>query len=128
MIAENCGNWGRVVRYLFVGGASFFVFTMIAALPLFYPGFPAPFATALGVTISALINFAGHRYFTFGKSRALLESLSRYCVLIGFNSVLAAGIVAVLTNAFSSPLFVANFASLLVITTIAYVLLPRFVI
>lgn len=126
--AETHRNWGGIFRYLLVGGASFVVVSMIASLPLFFPTFPAPLATALGVLIGGVVNFAGHRYFTFGKNRPLLASLWRYCILITFNSALAAGIVAVLTTTFSSPLIMANCTSLLVITATTYVLLKRFVI
>ncbi len=115
-------------RYGLVGLASFLMFAGISALPVLIPVFPAPVATALGVLAAGLVNFFGHRHFTFAKTRSLSESLPRYCLLVGFNSLLAALIVGVLSGGLSMPVVASNFVGLVAITIVSYVALPRLIV
>lgn len=126
--AEYPWDFGRTVRYLIVGLVSFIVVISIGSLPVLYPKIPPPIATSFGVIIAGIVNFFGHRYFTFERNRPILESAARYCVLISFNSLLSGAIVAVLTGMFSTPVILANLASLVVITLSAYLLLQKFVV
>jgi putative flippase GtrA len=116
------------MRYLAVGSASFVVFFVLGSLPMLFPTLPAPPTTGIAVAAAGVVNFFGHRHFTFVSRRPLMESLPRYCLLIGFNSALGAGIVALLAGKFAMPLVGANLISLVAITVIAYLLLQKFVV
>lgn len=120
---------GRILRYLAVGLATVAVFfSVLHLLSMLFPALPAPFATGISIATSGIVNFFGHRHFTFTSRRSLMESLPRYCLLVGFNSALGAGIVAVLSGGLAVPLLVANAVSLVAITAIAYLLLQKLVI
>ena len=119
-------NLLRIVRYGLTGLATFAVFAGVNAL-LVHMHSPPPLATAIAFLIAGIVNFLGHHRFTFASSRPLLASLPRYCLLIGFNAVLGAAIVALLTGPFAVSLVAANAVSLVVVTALAYVLMFKLV-
>lgn len=118
----------QFVRYLIVGAASFFVFAGLSAVPIILPRIPAPIATGFAVTCAGIVNFFGHRHFTFSSARPLIESLPRYTALIAFNSLSGAIVVYGVTTLFGANLIVANAASLVSSTLVSYLLIRKFVI
>lgn len=82
------------IRYLFAGGLAFLV--DLGLLALFHQvfGWPTWLSAGLAFVISFAFTYSIQRYFTFGSQAPHGRALVKYALLVAFNTVATAGIVA----------------------------------
>jgi putative flippase GtrA len=117
---------GSILRYGSVGALSFATFSVISAAPALLPALPPPVATAAAILAAGVVNFLGHRWFTFRSQRSVGSSALRYLILLGVNAAAGGGIVALGLMA-GLPLVAANAICLGVITIVTYIAMDRIV-
>ena len=120
-------NIFQIARYVSVGILTFAVVATVSLLPALFPALPPSLAAAAAIVAAGIVNFSGHRYFTFASRRPLMASLPRYGALVGVNALLSSAIVGLLSGVWALPLLMANAVSLVTVTAIAYLLLQKFV-
>ncbi len=114
-------------RYLTIGLVTFGVYCLLIFVCVELMGFYPSLAAGVAVAGSAIVNYWGHARFTFRSGAHVLHSLPRYVAVIAFNSMLAGAIVHVLTRFAGASIVSANAACLVLITTLNFFLLKRFV-
>jgi putative flippase GtrA len=84
------------VKYLLTGGAAFLL--DLGLLALFKQVFDWPTGVAAGTAflLSFAFTYTAQRYFTFGSSAPHGSALVKYTLLVGFNTLATAGIVALI--------------------------------
>ncbi|WP_431073508.1 GtrA family protein [Microbacterium phyllosphaerae] len=84
------------VRYLLAGGLAFLVDLGLLALLHEVFGWPTWLAAGTAFVISFVFTYSIQRYFTFGSQEPHGRALLKYSLLVAFNTVATAGIVALI--------------------------------
>lgn len=82
------------VRYLIAGGAAFVMDFALLAIFRQVLGWPTWVAAGAGFVLSFAFTYTAQRIFSFESDTPHGRSLFRYAVLVAFNTVATAGIVA----------------------------------
>lgn len=83
-----------VARYLFAGGAAFIVDLGLLAVFREVLGWPTWFAAGLAFLVSFAFTYTVQRYFTFDSRSPQGLAMLRYTMLVAFNTLATAAIVA----------------------------------
>ncbi|MEV4735677.1 MULTISPECIES: GtrA family protein [unclassified Microbacterium] len=84
------------LRYLLAGGLAFLVDLGLLALLREVFGWPTWLAAGTAFVISFAFTYTIQRYFTFGSQVPHGRALLKYALLVAFNTVATAGIVALI--------------------------------
>lgn len=93
---QGSASWARtrqIATYLVVGGSAFVIDFGLLALLKSGLGVAAWLAAVVGFSVSTVYSFWLQRHVTFSSELHLGHSVVRYGILLGFNTLVTAGIV-----------------------------------
>lgn len=113
----------RLARFGLVGGAATLAYGVIAYGLVSYGKIGDVLASVIAYAAAIPVSFLGQKFFAFRSTEPARQELVRFLVVQGFNLVLAAGVMALVTNVFDLASIWGIVAVMLTIPMITYILL-----
>lgn len=114
---------GRFVRFGLVGGTATLAYAVIAFVLITYAGIDDVVASVLAYAAAIPVSFFGQKFFAFRSAGPMAEEALRFFVVQGANLILAAGIMALVTDVLGFGAIVGIVAVTVTIPVFTYICL-----